>query len=157
MANITTKEEHKDEKKEGRHEADAAITDKKDKKKKKGAAKILKGLGGILVPGGFGERGIEGKIKAAQYARENKIPYLGLCLGMQIATIEFARNVAGLKGANSTEFDKETPHPVISLIALALPAFENGTVLVFARDAVPQPGGVKLNEPPAPLMHRLPF
>ena len=70
----------------------------------------------ILVPGGFGKRGIEGKIIAAQYAREHGLPYLGICLGMQVATIEFARHVAGLTGANSTEFDPETPHPVIALI-----------------------------------------
>src|ERR1700677_2941957 len=83
---------------------------------KDGAEKMLKGMGGILVPGGFGERGVEGKILAAQYARENKIPYLGLCLGMQIATIEFARNVLNLEGAHSTEFDPKTPHPVIALL-----------------------------------------
>ncbi len=76
----------------------------------------LSDVAGILVPGGFGDRGIEGKIRAAQYARENGVPYLGLCLGMQIATIEFARNVCGLKDANSTEFDEKTPHPVISLL-----------------------------------------
>ena len=70
----------------------------------------------ILVPGGFGKRGIEGKICAARYARENKLPYLGICLGMQVATIEFARHVAGLKDANSTEFDSLTQHPVIALI-----------------------------------------
>jgi len=70
----------------------------------------------ILVPGGFGKRGIEGKIVAAQYAREHGIPYLGICLGMQVATIEFARHVAGLEGANSTEFDPECRHPVIALI-----------------------------------------
>jgi CTP synthase len=81
-----------------------------------GPEKILKGIGGILVPGGFGERGIEGKILAAQYAREHKVPYLGLCLGMQIATIEFARNVLKLQGAHSTEFDEHTPHPVIALL-----------------------------------------
>src|SRR5213079_229601 len=81
-----------------------------------GAEKHLKGLGGLLVPGGFGERGIEGKIQAAQYARENKIPYLGLCLGMQIATIEFARNVLNLEKAHSTEFDADSPHPVIALL-----------------------------------------
>jgi CTP synthase len=81
-----------------------------------GAESALKGLGGILVPGGFGERGIEGKIIVAQYAREKKIPYLGLCLGMQIATIEFARNVLGLQGAHSTEFDPQTPHPVIAML-----------------------------------------
>jgi CTP synthase len=81
-----------------------------------GAENILKGLGGILVPGGFGERGIEGKIKAARYARENNVPYLGLCLGMQIATIEFARNVLKLAKAHSTEFDPNTPHPVIAML-----------------------------------------
>ena len=76
----------------------------------------LSDVAGVLVPGGFGDRGIEGKIRAAQFARENGIPYLGLCLGMQIATIEFARNVCGFKDANSTEFDQETGHPVISLL-----------------------------------------
>ncbi|MDD4943203.1 MAG: CTP synthase, partial [Rhodoferax sp.] len=70
----------------------------------------------VLVPGGFGIRGVEGKICAAQFARENKVPYLGICLGMQVATIEFARHVAGLKNANSTEFDLGTPNPVIALI-----------------------------------------
>ena len=70
----------------------------------------------ILVPGGFGVRGVEGKISAAQFARENKVPYLGICLGMQVATIEFARHVAGLKGANSTEFEPDSPNPVIALI-----------------------------------------
>jgi CTP synthase len=83
---------------------------------REGTDKLLKGLGGILVPGGFGERGIEGKIMAAKYARENKVPYLGLCLGMQIATIEFARNVLKLDKAHSTEFDPGTPHPVIALL-----------------------------------------
>jgi CTP synthase len=73
-------------------------------------------LDGILVPGGFGVRGVEVKICAARFARENKTPYLGICLGMQVATIEFARHVAGLKDANSTEFDPLTPHPVIALI-----------------------------------------
>jgi len=70
----------------------------------------------ILVPGGFGKRGIEGKICAARFAREKKVPYLGICLGMQVATIEYARHVAGLKDANSTEFEPDTPHPVIALI-----------------------------------------
>ncbi len=76
----------------------------------------LKQAAGILVPGGFGDRGIEGKIAATRYARESGIPYLGLCLGMQVATIEFARHVCGLDRANSTEFDLETPHPVICLL-----------------------------------------
>jgi CTP synthase len=70
----------------------------------------------ILVPGGFGKRGIEGKIRAVHHARENKVPYLGLCLGMQVAVIEYARHQADLAGANSTEFNRETPHPVIALI-----------------------------------------
>ncbi len=70
----------------------------------------------ILVPGGFGKRGIEGKLVAAQFAREHRVPYLGICLGMQVATIEYARHVAGLAGANSTEFEPEAPHPVIALI-----------------------------------------
>lgn len=77
---------------------------------------ILKDADAILVPGGFGERGVEGKLMAVQYARENKVPYLGICLGMQSVVIEFARNVLGLKGANSTEFDRNSPHPVIGLI-----------------------------------------
>jgi len=81
-----------------------------------GAAKFLKGMHGILIPGGFGDRGIEGKILAAQYARENQVPYFGICLGMQIATIEYARNVCGLKDAHSTEFAEDTPHPVIALL-----------------------------------------
>ena len=77
---------------------------------------MLANADAILVPGGFGERGIEGMIQAAEYARTKKIPYLGICLGMQVATIEFARNVAELKGAHSTEFDKSSPNPVIALI-----------------------------------------
>ena len=80
-----------------------------------GAKAVIGEVDGILVPGGFGDRGTEGKIMAAQYARQNGIPYFGICLGMQIATIEFARNACGLAGANSTEFDKSTMHPVICL------------------------------------------
>jgi CTP synthase len=79
------------------------------------AAKLAR-FDAILVPGGFGKRGIEGKILAAQFARERKKPYLGICLGMQVATIEMARHKAGLDNANSTEFDPDTPHPVIALI-----------------------------------------
>ena len=77
---------------------------------------VLDGLDAILVPGGFGKRGVEGKILAAKHARENNIPYLGICLGMQVALIEYARNVAGLKNANSTEFDPDTKYPVVALI-----------------------------------------
>ncbi len=76
----------------------------------------LEKMDAVLVPGGFGKRGTEGKIKAIRYARENGVPYLGICLGMQLATIEFARNVCGLAEANSTEFDPDTPHPVVALI-----------------------------------------
>ncbi|MCL5271428.1 MAG: CTP synthase [bacterium] len=77
----------------------------------------LAGLAGILIPGGFGQRGIEGKILAAQFARTRKIPFFGICLGMQVALIEFARNVCGLDGAHSREFNEETPHPVVDLLA----------------------------------------
>ena len=78
-------------------------------------AAIIGEVNGILIPGGFGDRGIEGKIQAAQYARSRGIPYLGICLGMQVATVEFARNVCNLKGAHTTECNRDTPHPVISL------------------------------------------
>ena len=78
--------------------------------------RLFNGAQGILIPGGFGDRGIEGKIRAVQYAREKNVPFFGICLGMQVACIEFARNVCGLKEANSTEFDKNTAHPVISLL-----------------------------------------
>ncbi|HXB96789.1 MAG TPA: CTP synthase [bacterium] len=79
-------------------------------------AKLLKGFKGVLVPGGFGHRGIEGKIDAIRYAREHKVPYFGVCLGMQTMALEYARNVLGLKGANSTEFDSATPYPVIAML-----------------------------------------
>ena len=83
---------------------------------KEGPEQLLKGVDAILVPGGFGERGIEGKIATAGYARRNKIPFLGICLGMQCAVIEFARNVCGLSGANSSEFDQNSPYPVVHLM-----------------------------------------
>ncbi|MSU65872.1 MAG: CTP synthase [Opitutus sp.] len=89
--------------------------DAEDLEKKNGLS-LLKGLDGILVPGGFGDRGTEGKIAAAKYAREKKLPYYGLCLGLQIAVIEFARNVLKLKGANSTEFHPRPAHPVINMM-----------------------------------------
>jgi CTP synthase len=82
----------------------------------KNSVAALEKMDAVLVPGGFGKRGTEGKIAAIRYARENGVPYLGICLGMQLATIEFARNVCGLAGANSTEFDSDTPHPVVALI-----------------------------------------
>ncbi|HNX68003.1 MAG TPA: CTP synthase [Candidatus Omnitrophota bacterium] len=98
---------------------DSEVVIKKINSENLGNAKSLqqlKGVSGILVPGGFGMRGIEGKLQAIQYARENKIPFFGICLGMQCAAIEFARNVLDMKGAHSTEFNKKTPFPVISLL-----------------------------------------
>jgi len=83
---------------------------------KENVAEKLKGVNGVIIPGGFGDRGIEGKIAACRYARENDIPYLGICLGMQIAVIEFARNVCGLEDANSSEFKEDCRHPVINLM-----------------------------------------
>src|SRR6204780_4186624 len=100
-----------------------------------GAEKMLKGLGGILVPGGFGERGIEGKIEAARYARENNVPYLGLCLGMQVATIEFARNVLKLEKAHSPEFDPATPYPVIALLDEQKKVTDKGGTMRLGRQA----------------------
>ncbi|MEE8452475.1 MAG: CTP synthase, partial [Thermoguttaceae bacterium] len=83
---------------------------------REGPERLLAGVDGLLVPGGFGERGIEGKIDAVRFARERKIPYFGICLGMQCAVVEYARNLVGLEGANSSEFDKDNPHPVICLL-----------------------------------------
>ena len=102
-----------------------------------GVAKALEKMDAILVPGGFGKRGTEGKIAAVKYARENRIPYLGICLGMQIATIEFARNVVGLANANSTEFNADTPHPVIALIT----EWQNRDGQVEKRDTSSNLGG----------------
>ncbi len=101
----------------------------------------LSSLDGIVIPGGFGERGIEGKIAAARFARENNIPCLGLCLGMQVMTVEFARNVLGLEGANSTEFDPATPHPVIDLMdSQRAVTNKGGTMRVGAYTAHLEPG-----------------
>ncbi|EMB16851.1 CTP synthase [Rhodopirellula europaea] len=83
---------------------------------REGAERLLSGFHGILVPGGFGERGVEGKVQAIQFARERNVPFFGICLGMQTAVIEYGRNVLGLEKAHSTEFDKDTPHPVICLL-----------------------------------------
>jgi CTP synthase len=97
----------------------------------------LRGMDAILVPGGFGERGIEGKIQAVRYAREHGVPYLGICLGMQLAIVEFARHVAGLDGAHSTEFNRATPHPVIALIT----EWQDQKGTVEARDETSNLGG----------------
>ncbi|HTJ79149.1 MAG TPA: CTP synthase [Rariglobus sp.] len=102
--------------------------DAEDLEKKNGLA-ILKGLDGILVPGGFGDRGTEGKIAAAKYARENNVPYYGLCLGLQIAVIEYCRNVLKLKGANSTEFDANAPHPVINMMEEQKKVIDKGATM----------------------------
>lgn len=108
---------------------------------KNGAKAHLEGVGGILVPGGFGERGIEGKIEAIRYARENKIPFFGICLGMQCAAIEFGRNICNLKGANSTEFDINNPHPVISLLEEQRKiAHKGGTMRLGAQPCIIQEG-----------------
>lgn len=98
----------------------------------------LAGVDGILVPGGFGSRGIEGKICAAKYAREHKIPFFGICLGMQVAVAEFARNVAGMEGAHSQEFDKNTPYPVIYLM---VEWYDDKTGTVQRRDIASDKGG----------------
>jgi len=101
----------------------------------------LAGLDAILVPGGFGERGTEGKIASIRYARESKIPYFGICLGMQLAVVEFARTVCGLKDANSTEFDKNTPHPIIDLMADQRNTVDvGGTMRLGAYPCILQPG-----------------
>ena len=99
---------------------------------------MLGGVDGILVPGGFGSRGTEGKICAAKYAREEKVPYFGICLGMQIAVIEYARNVAGMNGAHSQEFDKNTPYPVIYLMTVW---YDDKTGTVQRRDITSDKGG----------------
>jgi CTP synthase len=103
----------------------------------------------ILVPGGFGARGVEGKIKAIQYARENKVPYLGICLGMQLAVIEYARHEAGLAEANSTEFDPDTPQPVVALIT----EWQDRDGKIERRDASSDMGGtMRLGAQPADIV-----
>ena len=97
---------------------------------------MLDGVDGVLIPGGFGERGIEGKVEAAKYARENGIPYLGICLGMQIAVIEFARSIAGMDGANSAEFDPETPFPVVDLLPEQKEVSDMGGTMRLGADPV---------------------
>jgi CTP synthase len=104
---------------------------------------MLAGYDGILVPGGFGERGVEGKIQAIRYARERGVPFFGICLGMQCAVIEFARNVCGLEGAHSTEFDKETRHPVICLLDEQKSITDKGgTMRLGAQPARLEPGSL---------------
>ncbi|MBD3397952.1 CTP synthase (glutamine hydrolyzing) [Candidatus Micrarchaeota archaeon] len=104
--------------------ADVCFVESTDIEKK--GTKLLNSLDAIIVPGGFGKRGIEGKIAAARYARKNKVPFLGLCLGMQMMVIEYARDVCGLEGANSEEIDKSTPYPVIALLPEQMRIEEKG-------------------------------
>jgi CTP synthase len=106
----------------------------------------LEGLDGILIPGGFGERGIEGKVRAAQIARERKIPYLGICLGMQIAVVEFARHLAGMDGANSSEFDPETPYPVVDLLPEQKELRDMGGTMRLGADPVKLHEGTRARE-----------
>jgi CTP synthase len=106
----------------------------------------LEQASGILIPGGFGGRGIEGKIRAAQIARERRIPYLGICLGMQIAVSEFARHVAGMEGANSTEFDLETPFPVIDLLPEQKEIADMGGTMRLGADPVKLHDGTRIRE-----------
>jgi CTP synthase len=101
---------------------------------------------GILIPGGFGGRGIEGKIAAAGVAREQMIPYLGICLGMQVAVAEFARNVAGMEGANSTEFDIETPYPVIDLLPEQKEVADLGGTMRLGADPIKLHGDTRARE-----------
>ncbi|MBN1500296.1 MAG: CTP synthase [Spirochaetes bacterium] len=104
--------------------------DSEDIEKKKISVKsALKNIDGVLIPGGFGNRGIEGKIESINYARKNGIPFFGICLGLHCAVIEFSRNAAGLKGAHSTEFDQETPHPVISLLEDQVNVMDKGATM----------------------------
>jgi CTP synthase len=110
------------------------------------ASERLGGLEGILIPGGFGGRGWEGKIRAAQIAREQEIPYLGICLGMHVAVSEFARNVVGLEGANSTEMDPETPHPVIDLLPEQKEVSDLGGTMRLGADPIKLHDGTRVRE-----------
>jgi len=110
------------------------------------AAARLAGADGILVPGGFGGRGVEGKIRAIRVARERRIPYLGICLGMQLAVCEFARHVAGMDGANSTEFDPETPHPVIDLLPEQKEVSDLGGTMRLGADPIKLHAGTRARE-----------
>jgi CTP synthase len=108
--------------------------------------RLLESVDGILVPGGFGVRGVEGKIRAARYARENEVPYLGICLGMQVAVAEFARHVADMDGANSTEFDPETPFPVIDLLPEQKEVRDLGGTMRLGADPVKLHEGTRIRE-----------
>ncbi len=109
-------------------------------------ADVLRGVDGVFVPGGFGDRGIEGKIAAARYARENSVAYLGVCLGMQVAVVEYARNVAGMPGANSSEFDPESPFPVIDLLPEQKQVTDMGATMRLGSQPVHLVPGTKAHE-----------
>jgi CTP synthase len=120
--------------------------DSKDDNAEESAIDRLAGADGILIPGGFGGRGIEGKIAAARVAREQGIPYLGICLGMQIAVAEFARHIAGMEGANSTEFDLETPFPVIDLLPEQKEVADLGGTMRLGADPIKLHAGTRARE-----------
>ena len=113
-----------------------------EKIEKEGLGELLEGVDGILVPGGFGNRGIEGMITAVEHARENAVPFFGICLGMQMAVVEYARHVCGLAGANSSEFDEAGPHPVIDLLPEQKKITEKGASMRLG--AYPLYGGERL-------------
>jgi CTP synthase len=119
----------------------------------RGADAVLSGVSGILVPGGFGRRGVEGKIAAVRYAREKQIPFFGLCFGMQVCVIETARNLCGLDGANSTEVDPATPHPVISLLDAQKKVVDLGGTMRLGAQACRLKSGRALEAYGAPLVH----
>ncbi len=118
----------------------------RDRDEREHARELLAEADGILIPGGFGGRGIEGKIAAARVAREQRIPYLGICLGMQVAVAEFARHVAGMEGANSTEFDLETPHPVIDLLPEQKEVADLGGTMRLGADPIKLHDGTRARE-----------
>ncbi len=124
----------------------AASADRDEPEGARRAQELLRQADGILIPGGFGGRGIEGKIVAARIAREELIPYLGICLGMQIAVAEFARHVAGMEGANSTEFDLETPHPVIDLLPEQKEVADLGGTMRLGADPIKLHDGSRARE-----------
>ncbi len=131
---------------EDRSRSSAEATEADPARDGRTAREVLEEADGILIPGGFGGRGIEGKIEAARIARENHIPYLGICLGMQIAVAEFARHVAGMEGANSTEFDIETPYPVIDLLPEQKEVADLGGTMRLGADPIKLHEGTRVRE-----------
>jgi CTP synthase len=130
----------------GPHPPDTHLPNAADEEDRRTAHELLENADGILIPGGFGGRGIEGKIAAVRVARERRIPYLGICLGMQIAVAEFARHVAGMEGANSTEFDIETPYPVIDLLPEQKEVSDLGGTMRLGADPIKLHDGSRVRE-----------